>query len=76
MDFTTKFNLKEMVWYMKDNKPTEVIISAIEIFYVDTSQDYIMYKATDAMNPVTWIDHQFLREAVLFRSKEELLKSL
>lgn len=76
MEFKTKFNLKDVVWYMKDNKPTEVIISAIEIFYVNTSQDKMKYNATDAINPRTWLDHTNLFEDMLYHSKEELLKSL
>lgn len=76
MNFITKFNLKDRAWYMKNNKPTEVIISAIEIFYADTNQDHIKYSATDAINPVTWFDHANLFENMLFNSKNELLKSL
>lgn len=76
MTFETKFNLLDKVWYMRDNKPTEVIISAIEIFYVNTNQDYIAYNAKDAINPVTWLDHTNLREYQLFKTKQELLQSL
>ena len=76
MEFKTKFNLKDKVWYMKNNKPTEVTISGIEIFYVNTNQDHIKYNATDIINPVTWLDHTNLFENELFNSKEELLKSL
>ncbi len=76
MEFKTKFNKEEKVWYMKNNKPTEVVISAIEIFYVNTSQDHIKYNAKDVINPVTWLDHTNLFEHMLFHTKEELLKSL
>lgn len=76
MNFTTKFNLKDRAWYMKNNKPTEVIISAIEIFYVNTNQDHIKYNATDVIYPKTWLDHTNLFESMLFNSKDELLKSL
>lgn len=76
MEFKTKFNKGEKVWYMKDNKPTEVKITAIEIFYVGTNQDHIKYSAEDCINPVTWIDHQHLHEWMIFNSKDELLKSL
>lgn len=76
MDFKTKFNKGDKVWYMNNNKPAEVIISAIEIFYVATNQDRISYNATDVINPNTWLDHTSLGEDVLYHSKEELLKSL
>lgn len=76
MTFETKFDIDQRVWYMKNNKPTEVIISAIEIFYVATSQDRISYNATDALNPVTWLDHTNLSERELYTSKEKLLQSL
>jgi hypothetical protein len=45
MDFKTKFNLDDRAWYMKDNKPEEVIISAIEIFFVGTNQNNFTYNA-------------------------------
>jgi len=76
MDFKTKCNLEDNVWYMCNNKPTEVKISAIEIFHVGTDQDRISYNAKDVINPVTWLDHTNLRESELYFSKEELLKSL
>lgn len=76
MKFETEFNKNDRAWIMKDNKPVELIISAIHIFYVNTDQDKISYSARDAVNPRTWIDHQHLFEGSLFRSKEELLKSL
>ena len=76
MIFETKFNLDDHVWYMKDNKPTEVIISAIEIFYVNTNQDRIKYNGKNVSNSVSWLDHTNLHQDMLFRSKEELLESL
>jgi len=76
MEFKTKFNKGEKAWYMKNNKPVEVIISAIEIFYVDTNQDHIKYNALDVINPVTWLDHANLFESMLYQTKEELLRSL
>ena len=76
MKFETKFNLKDRVWYMSDNKPVEVIISAIKIFYVNTNQDHIKYQGKDVINPISWCDHQNLFENMLFKSKDALLKSL
>lgn len=76
MEFKTKFDVDQKVWYMKNNKPTEIIISAIEIFYVGTNQDRIKYNAKDFINPVTWLDHTNLFEQDLFKTKNELLNSL
>ena len=76
MNFKTKFNLEDRAWYMKDNKPIEVIVSAIHIFHVGTSRDHIKYSAKNITNSVSWLDHQHLFEDTLFRSKSELLKSL
>lgn len=74
--FTPKFGKGEHVWYMKNNKPTEVTLSAIEIFYVNTDQDHIKYNATDVINPKTWLDHTDLFEHQIYRTKQELLESL
>jgi hypothetical protein len=76
MKFETEFNLDEHAWYMKDNKPVEVIISAIEIFFVGTNQDRITYNAKDLVNSVSWLDHTKVGESLLFKSKKELLESL
>lgn len=76
MDIKTEFNLDQVAWYMKNNKPVKVVISAINIFHVGTSQDSITYNAKDALNPVTWLDHSSIHESELFTSKEEVLNSL
>ena len=76
MTIVTKFNKGDEVWYMKNNKPAWIIISAIEVFYVGTNQDKISYNAYDGLTPVTWLDHSNLREDTLFLTKEDLLKSL
>jgi hypothetical protein len=74
--FQAKFNIEDRVWYMKNNKPTEVVISAIEVFYANTNQDCITYNAKNVVNSVSWLDHRNLQEAWLFKSKIELLESL
>lgn len=74
--FHAKFNIGEHVWLMKNNKPIEVVISAIEVFYVNTNQDRITYNAKDVVNSVSWLDHTKLQETLLFRSKVELLEAL
>jgi len=72
----TRFNINDRVWYMQLNKPTEVIISAIEIFRVGTNQDHIKYNAKNVTNSASWLDHQHLFENMLFTSKDALLNSL
>ena len=74
--FHAKFNIGEHVWLIKNNKPIEVVISAIEVFYVNTNQDRITYNAKDVVNSVSWLDHTKLQETLLFRSKVELLEAL
>ena len=76
MKFETKFNIGDHVWYMKDNKPIEVVISSIDIFEVGTNQNHIKYTARNTIHSVSWLDHQHLFEASLFRTKEGLLQSL
>jgi hypothetical protein len=76
MKFETEFNLNEHVWYMKNNTPTEVIISAIYIFEVGTNQSHIKYNAKNITNSVSWLDHQNIFQDALFKSKADLLRSL
>lgn len=76
MDIETKFNVNENAWYMKDNKPVEVIISSIDTFHVGSDQDHIKYNARNIHNSTSWLDHQNIFESVLFKSKEGLLTSL
>ena len=76
MKFETEFNKNDRAWYMKDNKPTEVIISAIEIFYVGTNQDKIKYNGCNVKDSISWLDHTNLFEGMLFKTKGDLLKSL
>jgi hypothetical protein len=76
MNFKTKFNLEDRAWYMKNNKPVEVIISAIEVFHVGTNQDRVTYNAKNVADSVSWLDHSNLLEEELFQSKNELLESL
>ena len=76
MKFETKFDLGNHAWYMKNNVATEVVISAIEVFYVGTNQDRITYNAKNVINSVSWLDHSKISEDVLFKSKTALLESL
>ena len=76
MEYSTKFSIEDHAWYMKNNKPIEVIISAIVIFDVNSNQSHIKYNAKNVIDSVSWLDHENLFENILFKSKAELLKSL
>ena len=77
MNFMTMFDIGDTVWFMKDNKPSEARISAIQIFFVNTNQDRITYNARNAEPPsVSWLDNVDLPEGVLYTSKQALLESL
>ena len=76
MEFESKYNVSDEVWYMTNNKPISVIISSIEISYISDEKRYVKYTARDKNNPVSWLDHTNLFEDMLFESKEKLLKSL
>ncbi len=76
MIFETKFSLNERAWYMNNNKPVEVVISAIQIFEVGTNQSHIKYNGKNVVDSVSWLDHQNLFERMLFKTKDGLLKSL
>lgn len=76
MNIQTKFNIKDRAWYMSNNKPTEVIISAVETFNAGTNQDSIKYSASNVDNSTSWLDHANIHEGVLFCSKKALLASL
>lgn len=76
MNITTKFNIDDRVWLIKDNKIIQVTISAIEVFYVATNMDRVTYNAKNITNSVSWLDHQKLQESLLFKSKKDLLLSL
>lgn len=76
MKFETKFNVGDRAWLMKNNNPTEVIISAIEMFYAKTNQDRITYNAANIVTPGDWLNHSKVPEDALFGSTKELMKSL
>ena len=76
MNIKTKFNLNDTAWYMRDNKPKEVVISAIEIFHAGTRQDYIKYNARSVIDSVSWLEHINLFENMIFKTKDNLIKSV
>lgn len=76
MEIKTKFSLDQTVWFMKDNHPTPVEISAIKTFNVGTNQDSVRYNATDCRLPKSWLDHEDLHENILFATKDDLCKKI
>jgi len=76
MEFKTKCNLGDTVWFMKNNKPIEVIITSIHIFHSDGNLNKIKYSASNIINSISWIDHENLFENTVFKLKSELLESL
>lgn len=76
MNIETKFNLKDSVWFMKNNIPVNVIISAIEVFKVGSNQDSITYNAKDIIGSLSWLDHTKIHEGSLFNSKSKLMEAL
>lgn len=76
MKIETKFNLNDNAWYMRDNKPVQVIISAIETFHVGTNQGAIKYNGKNVINSQSWLDHTNLHESFLYKTKGDLLEAL
>ena len=76
MKISTKYNLKDAVWFMKNNVCVNAVIASIKTFNVGTNQDNVVYSAYDFKSPVSWQDHVNLHENMLFESKQDLLFSL
>lgn len=72
MNIETKFNVKDKVWFMEDNKPVVETIWNIEISLGDNSPKvkYIFFHKKSNDN------HRYFLEEEIFATKEELLKSL
>ena len=76
MKIETKFNLRDVVWFMKDNKATAATISSVKVFQCGTNQDSIQYTAEKLNHSVSWLDYEHLHEDDLFVTKDDLLSSL
>lgn len=71
MIIETKYSIGDVVWLMKENKPTKRVVDFIEIITASTtSKSFIRYglKMGNEVERVV--------ESHLFPTKEELLKSL
>lgn len=75
MNITTKFAVGDRAWFMKNNRPTEMIISAIQTF-TSEKEISVRYNGWDVLDRKTWIDHNDIQENILYPSKEDLIKSL
>jgi len=76
MKIETKFNIRDVVWFMKDNKATPAVISSVKVFKCGTNQDNIQYTAEKTENSQSWLDYENLQEDSLHNTKEDLLSSL
>lgn len=77
MKFETKFDINESAWYMKDNKPTKITVSGIEIVYKgDGSQAQINHNVTKYNIRDSREYHEKTYEHKLFKSKNKLLEFL
>ena len=70
MRFETKFDKGDHVWFMENNKPTEVAISDIRVLYLCTKQEGLNRLGSHVMGSTK------LLEDGLFKTKGELLGSL
>lgn len=61
MTIKTKYDVDDIVWFMKNNKITSAKVSSIKISFIHILNFDIFYNATDCENPVTWLDHVDLR---------------
>jgi hypothetical protein len=81
MKIETKFDLDDNVWYMKNNKPKEVIITHIAMYcdnhIVKNKELEVIYKGKNLPNFCTSLPlHEDLKETELFKTKEDLIESL
>lgn len=80
--FNLKYEFRDILWYMKDNKPTQIIIDS---FYVEctykgdsimrwgsSSYPILIYYAKGLSGTKT----NWIKQSDLFKTKEELLASL
>ena len=91
INFTSKFNVKDTVWFMYNEEPTEGVIYNIECKAVEyeaiafcksvivrtVNEIKVMYSIDRVVNnEINKINPAFKKEEDLFSTKEELLKSI
>lgn len=65
----------DRLWIINDNKPIEVIVTSIKVLY-DTTSEGVYYTTKKAHYNETWFYGGTHKADKLFKTKEELLKSL
>lgn len=77
MKITTKYNIDQMVWVMNDNKAQELKIQGIEVYVsgIIPSITYI-FLSEDHELPFGDDKPRRFNEELVFKSKQELIKSL
>lgn len=72
MKIETKYNIGDVVWLMKENKPTTQVVSFIEIIVASTTSECFIQYGFKTGGVIA----ERVVENHLFSTKEELLKSL
>lgn len=72
MIIKTKHNIGDVVWLMKENKPTTQVVSFIEIIAASTTSECFIQYGFKTGGVIA----ERVVENHLFSTKEELLKSL
>lgn len=70
MDITTKFNVGDKLWTIKDCKAYEFEVDRIRIYANKTNTDVYYYPKCDVMSSESY------KEDNCYSSKEELIKAL
>ncbi len=76
MRIDTRYELNDIVWFMKSSKVISASVSSVKIFKVGTDQDSTVYTAKKLDHSQSWLDYTNLHEADLFPTKDALLESL
>ncbi len=75
MTIETKYNWKDEVWTMYNNKPTKCYIRSINIYIRDNGVlDFLYFPYLSDGNYC--VNNYGVKENVLFKTKEELIASL
>jgi len=77
MKFETKYNIEDIVWFMKNDRAVSAKISSVTVFKGKiNNKGSTIYTAEKIDYPTSWLDFGNLYENMLFSTKEDLLASL
>ena len=76
MHIKTKYDLKDRVYFLRNNIVTSGVISCVKTSSTKVALVTTHYHLQKDGSDGNWLDFSDLREEDLFASKEELLKSL